>query len=151
MYTHILAPIDGSAISARAFEAAMQLAHDSDAEVTPLYVVDVPLIGADTPGYDPSVVRNALVGEGTNITAEAVAKMTAGGVKGSARVIETSSLGDDIAHCIVQVAREWPADLIVIGTHGRRGFRRLMLGSVAERVLRIACCPVLLVPAGDAK
>ncbi len=46
---------------------------------------------------------------------------------------------------IVQLASEIDADLIVVGTHGRRGFRRLILGSVAERVLRLAHCPVLVV------
>jgi nucleotide-binding universal stress UspA family protein len=45
------------------------------------------------------------------------------------------------------MATEWHADLIVMGTHGRRGFRRLVLGSVAERVLRSASCPVLMIPA----
>ena len=80
---------------------------------------------------------------------DAIEKMKAAEVTGTPRVVETNPLRDDIAHTILRVAEEWPADLIVMGTHGRRGFQRLMLGSVAERFLRISCCPVLLVPASD--
>ncbi|HTH76216.1 MAG TPA: universal stress protein [Trinickia sp.] len=150
MYQRILAPIDGSETSARAFEMALRVARESGAQLLPLYVVDVPLVGADAPGYDPSIVRDALFEEGAHVNADALAKMQRDGVSGAPRVVETSALGDDIAHSILRVANEWSADLVVMGTHGRRGFRRLMLGSVAERFLRIASCPVLLIPAGDA-
>ncbi|MGA7537737.1 MAG: universal stress protein [Steroidobacteraceae bacterium] len=51
--------------------------------------------------------------------------------------------------CIVQRAREWPADLIVCGTHGRRGVRRLLLGSDAEYILRHTPVPILLVRASE--
>ena len=150
MYKRILAPIDGSETSARAFDAALRLARESDAQVVPLYVVDVPLVGADAPGYDPSIVRDALYEEGSRVNAEAAAKMKCEGVTGTPRVVETSPLGDDIAHSILRVSNEWAADLVVMGTHGRRGFRRLILGSVAERFLRISSRPVLLIPASDA-
>lgn len=149
MYQRILAPIDGSETSARAFETALRVARESGAQVVPLYVVDVPLVGADAPGYDPSIVRDALFEEGSRVNDEARAKMEQAGVRGTPRIVETSPLGDDISHSILRIANEWPADLVVMGTHGRRGFRRLMLGSVAERFLRISSCPVLLVPAGD--
>lgn len=149
MYRRILAPIDGSAISANAFDSAMRFARDAGAELLALYVVDVPLVGTEAPGYDPSTVRNALLEQGAQVTNEALEKLKARGVAGIPRVVETNPLRDDIAHTILRVATEWPADLVVLGTHGRRGFRRLMLGSVAERFLRISCCPVLLVPSGD--
>lgn len=149
MYQRILAPIDGSEASARAFDAALRLARESAAQLVPLYVVDVPLVGADAPGYDPSIVRDALYEEGSRVNAQALAKIQRDGVTGTPRVLETSPVGDDIAHSILRVANEWPADLVVMGTHGRRGFRRLILGSVAERFVRIASCPVLLIPAGD--
>ncbi|GLU35614.1 universal stress protein [Trinickia caryophylli] len=150
MYRRIIAPIDGSPTSARAFDAALDFAKDSGATLAPLYVVDVPLIGADAPGYDPSIVRNALFEEGERLMSEARAKMEAAGVTGEPHLAETTGLGDDIAHCILKLCREWPADLVIMGTHGRRGFQRLVLGSVAEQFLRISCCPVLLIPAGEA-
>ncbi|WP_186020268.1 universal stress protein [Burkholderia gladioli] len=73
--------------------------------------------------------------------------VAAHGVKGTQLVLETEPIGEDIAATIERAARAWPAELLVMGTHGRRGWRHLMLGSVAERTLRIATCPVLLVPA----
>lgn len=50
------------------------------------------------------------------------------------------------AACIVEVAKRWPADLIVMGSHGRGGVQRMLLGSVAEEVMRHAPCPVLIAP-----
>jgi nucleotide-binding universal stress UspA family protein len=72
--------------------------------------------------------------------------MARAGVKGPTRMVETELMtGEDIAHRIQRAAQEFNADLVVLGTHGRRGVRRLMLGSVAEHILRIATCPVLLI------
>ncbi|WP_206952200.1 universal stress protein [Trinickia acidisoli] len=149
MYKRILAPIDGSETSTRAFESALRIAREFGAQLVPLYVVDVSIAGADAPGYDPTIVRDALLEEGSRVNAEARAKMAREHVAGTPRIVETSPLGDDISHSILRVANEWSADLVVMGTHGRRGFRRLILGSVAERFLRISLCPVLLIPAGD--
>ncbi|MGF6873740.1 nucleotide-binding universal stress UspA family protein [Paraburkholderia sp. MM5477-R1] len=63
------------------------------------------------------------------------------------RTVEASTPGEDVAKRIVAAALEWHADAIVMGAHGRRRVQRLMLGSVAERVLRSARCPVLTIPA----
>ena|SRR5579864_6787291 len=147
MYRHILAPIDGSEPSALAFSAALKLARETGAALQPLYVVDIPLMSYDVPGYDPSYVRDAFIEEGTHVTADALAQMKREGVSGSPRIIEVEPLGGDIAQHILRAASDLPADLVVMGTHGRRGVQRLVLGSVAERFLRIAHCPVLLVPA----
>ncbi|MFM0491617.1 universal stress protein [Paraburkholderia sp. SIMBA_055] len=147
MYKKILVAVDGSETSARALSAALNLARESDARLQPLFVVDVPLLTYDVPGYDPSNVRSALVEDGKRVLADATALMTASGVKGPSRLVETELAGDDIAHRILAAAQEFGADVVVIGTHGRRGVQRLMLGSVAERFLRIATCPVLLISA----
>jgi nucleotide-binding universal stress UspA family protein len=64
MYQHILAAIDGSETSARAFEAAVRLARKCGAELQPLYVIDVPVMAYDATGYDPGCVRDALMEEG---------------------------------------------------------------------------------------
>jgi nucleotide-binding universal stress UspA family protein len=146
MYKQILVAVDGSETSARALNAAVQLARDSDARLQSLYVVDVPLMSYDVPGYDPSYVRDALSEEGRHVLADAAALMARAGVKGPTRMVETELMtGEDIAHRIQRAAQEFNADLVVLGTHGRRGVRRLMLGSVAEHILRIATCPVLLI------
>jgi nucleotide-binding universal stress UspA family protein len=147
MYRHILAAIDGSETSARAFDAALQLARESGAELQPLYVVDIPTMVYDAPGYDPSIVRDAFLEEGKHLADHALARMKHDSVQGAPRVIETNLVdGDyDVAHCILHAAADLKADLVVMGTHGRRGVRRLVLGSVAERFLRMAQCPVLMI------
>ena len=147
MYQQILVAVDGSETSARALDAALQLARDAGAKLQPLFVVDVPLMSYDVPGYDPSYVRNALLEEGRQVMDDAVARMKRAGVQGTPRIVETDLAGDDIARCILRAANEFKASLVVMGTHGRRGFQRLVLGSVAERFLRIAQCPVLMISA----
>ncbi|WP_213304027.1 universal stress protein [Paraburkholderia sacchari] len=147
MYSRILVALDGSRTAATALDAAIQLARDSGAELQPLYVIDMPMLAYDVPGFDPSIVRDAYVEESRLISTDAQARMTAAGVKGAPRTAEVEPGVEDIAQCIERAAANWGADLIVMGTHGRRGVQRLMLGSVAERVLRSACRPVLLVPA----
>ena len=146
MYNRILVPIDGSETSAHALDAALELAHEHDAELKPVYVVDVPQLVYSGPACDPSLVREAFVNEGALVLADAAAKMLRAGVKGSTLVVEVDPLGDDITQRITAAAKDFGADLVVMGTHGRRGWRRLVLGSVAERFLRISTRPVLLVP-----
>ncbi|MFX1674918.1 universal stress protein [Paraburkholderia sp. A2WS-5] len=147
MYSRILVALDGSQTASTALDAAIQLARDHGAELQPLYVIDIPVLAYDVPGFDPSIVRDAYVEESRLISTDAQTRMTSAGVKGAPRTAEVELGVEDIAQCIERVAAEWGADLIVMGTHGRRGVRRLVLGSVAERVLRSACRPVLLVPA----
>jgi nucleotide-binding universal stress UspA family protein len=146
MYKRILVPIDGSETSGGALDAAVKLAHEHDAELKPLYVVDVPPLMYTEAAFDPSIVREAFVKEGKHVIANATDKMQRERVKGSPLVREVDPIGDDIAQQIMRAAKEFDADLVVMGTHGRRGWRRLVLGSVAERFLRISTRPVLLVP-----
>jgi nucleotide-binding universal stress UspA family protein len=147
MYSRILVALDGSATASAALDAAIRLARDTGAQLQPLYVIDIPLIAYDVPGFDPSIVRDACVEEGRIISTDAEARMTREHVKGTPRTVEVESGTEDVAQCIERAAADWHADLIVMGTHGRRGVQRMVLGSVAERVLRNAHRPVLLIPA----
>ena len=72
--------------------------------------------------------------------------MQAAGVKGETKLGEATSL-NDVSSLILDGAKAFDADLLVLGTHGRRGFRRLVLGSIAEQCVRHATLPVLLIPA----
>ena len=146
MYKRILVAIDGSDTSEHAFDSALQLARDNDAQLQPLYVIDDPLIIYDTYGYDPTIVREACVQEGRRIMADALERMKHENVAGAPRMVDVVPVGEDISERIRISASEFNADLLVLGTHGRRGFKRLFLGSVAERVLRSASLPVLLIP-----
>ncbi len=146
MYKRILVPIDGSATSAGALDAALKLAREHDAELKPLYVVDAPPLMFSGAAFDPSILRDAFVKDGGLVIADATEKMQREGVKGTTLVLEVNPVGDDIAQQITRAARAFDADLVVMGTHGRRGWRRLVLGSVAERFLRMSTRPVLLIP-----
>lgn len=146
MYKRILVAIDGSETSEHAFDTALQLARDSDAQLQPLYVVDNPLMAYDAFGYDPTNLRDAFVEDGKRLLADALARMKHENVAGVPRIVDVAPVGEDISERIRISANEFNADLLVLGTHGRRGFKRLFLGSVAERVMRSASLPVLLVP-----
>ncbi|AOR73155.1 universal stress protein UspA [Burkholderia stabilis] len=147
MYSNILVALDGSDTSSRALDAALTLASETGARLTPVYVVDFLVPAYDTYGYDPSILIDAFREEGLRVTDDAAKRMKARDVSGTPQIVDVAPTGEDISLRLVSLANEIDADLIVIGTHGRRGFRRLVLGSVAERVLRHATCPVLMIPA----
>jgi nucleotide-binding universal stress UspA family protein len=146
MFKRIVVAIDGSRTSRRAFESALELAVTHGAVLHPYYVVENAPIYYDVPGYDPSVLRDELARQGTTLADEANAAMKQRGVQGAVEIAEGLSV-DDVADLVLAAATAFNADLLVMGTHGRKGFRRLILGSVAERCLRQATLPVLLIPA----
>jgi nucleotide-binding universal stress UspA family protein len=104
----------------------------------------------EAPGYDPSILRNRLIEQGKELGVEFAREMDAQGVKGEIVVTEAPSL-DDVSTAVLKAAADFNADLLVMGTHGRRGFQRLILGSVAERCVRQARLPVLLIPSAASK
>ncbi|KVD88321.1 universal stress protein UspA [Burkholderia ubonensis] len=146
MYSNILVALDGSETSARALDAALTLASETGARLHPVYVVDFLVSASDVPGYDPSILLDAFREEGRRVADDAAERMAAVGVPGTPQIVETDP-GEDVAERILTVAQQTGTDLIIIGTHGRRGVRRLVLGSVAERVLRGATRPVLMITA----
>ena len=145
MYTRILVAVDGSQTSRRAFDAALNLASSFGATLRPFYAVENTPMYFDAPGYDPSVLLNRLVELGKELGAELTQAMRERGVAGEIAVGESSSV-DDVPTLVLRAAAEFNADLIVMGTHGRRGVQRLILGSVAERCVRQSTLPVLLIP-----
>ncbi|PRF81974.1 universal stress protein UspA [Burkholderia multivorans] len=149
MYKRILVAVDGSDTSRHAFEAALALAKAHGAELQALYVVENAAIYHNVPGYDPSVLRDQLLAQGAELAAEFSAQMQAAGVKGETLANEASSF-NDVSSLILDGAKAFGAELLVLGTHGRRGFRRLVLGSIAEQCVRHASLPVLLIPAAAA-
>lgn len=147
MYDRILVALDGSETASQALDAALDFAKQTGAQLQPLYAIDLPIDAFGAPGYDPSLIRDAYVEESKRVTADALERMKRAGVPGRTRVVEvTLTEGEDVAQCIQNAAKDFGANLIIMGTHGRRGVRRLVLGSVAEHTVRGAPCPVLLVP-----
>ena len=148
MFKRIVVAIDGSRTSRRSFESALELAATHGAVLQPYYVVENAPVYYDVPGYDPTILRDELADQGAKLADEANAEMKQRGVQGAAVIAEGSSV-DDVAEMVLAAAAEFNADLLVMGTHGRKGFQRLILGSVAERCLRQATLPVLLIPAAS--
>lgn len=146
MYQRILVPIDGSATSERALQEAIKLAA-GQAQLRLIYVIEEVYL-LDAEGY--AFIDYAALQEAVRHTGERALKQAAEKVRQPGVTVETALLevaGEHVASVIDGEARRWSADLIVIGTHGRSGLGRLLLGSVAEGVVRGASVPVLLVRA----
>jgi nucleotide-binding universal stress UspA family protein len=142
----ILCPVDFSRFSQHALQQATALAREFGAELTVLHACAVAPVTSLAPIGAPLALEPARLGteERRAITAELREFIGDAGAAG--RPVMTQIVEKDPVAAIVETAARWPADLIVLGTHGRSGFERLLLGSVAEKVLRKAPCPVLTVP-----
>lgn len=145
MYQRILVPTDGSATSEKGLAEAIALAKLSGGRIRLVHVVDAMSVamGADGFASYSAEVLPLLREAGTEILRRARERVQDAGVTVDVTLREV--LAGRVADQVIEEATAWPADLIVIGTHGRRGVRRLVLGSDAEQVLRVSSVPVLLV------
>lgn len=144
MYKHILCPVDGSAASNAGMHEAIKLAKEQNAQLHFLHVIDTYIPIVDMTGdFNVTYMIDILRDNGKKIIEQANAAAKKSGVSVTSKTIE--SVGGRIANIIVNEATQWPADLIVMGTHGLRGFSRLILGSDAEHVVRNSNAAVLLV------
>jgi nucleotide-binding universal stress UspA family protein len=141
MYRRILVPVDGSDTSNKALINALQLARDAGGRVLLVHALDelVYLTGFE---YSVDTIKIARE-QATRVLDDAKAVAQSAGVAYEQRLIE--SPGTRLGDCIAAEARQWEADLIVLGTHGRRGVGRVLLGSGAEQIIRNAPVPVLVV------
>lgn len=146
MYRTVLFATDGSEASFGALEHALEIAGSNEATLHGLYVLDTgyPFTGFES-GADVVPVLEALRAEGERSLEAVRERAEAAGVAFVSAVRE----GDAVGRTITDYAEEVGADLIVLGTHGRRGLNRWLLGSVTERVVRTAPVPVLTVRAGS--
>jgi nucleotide-binding universal stress UspA family protein len=146
MYQRILVPVDGSATSERALQEAINLAA-GNALLRLVYVLGE-IYSLDAEAYafvDYPALQEAMRNTGERILAQGAKKVQQSGSKVETALLDVS--GERVASVIDGEAQQWGADLIVIGTHGRSGLSRLLLGSVAEGVARGTSVPVLLVRA----
>jgi len=147
MYRRILVPVDGSATAERALQEAIRLVA-GNGQLRLIYVIEeaYPLDAEGFAFIDYASLKDAVRSTGERTLAKAAEK-----VRGSGMAVETALLdmsGNRVSGVIDDDAKNWKADLIVLGTHGRSGLSRLLLGSVAEEVVRGTPVPVLLVRAG---
>lgn len=146
MYKWILVAADGSDTSKLALNEALALAKAQQSQLRIVHVVDAaPLFVTDNYYANIEKLESGLIEAGKKILAEALATAEKAGIGAETRLVEIEAMNVRVTDMIVQEAKAWPADLIVVGTHGRRGLSHLFLGSVAEGVARTATVPVLLI------
>ena len=146
MYRRILVPVDGSPASNLGLREAVGLAKSARARLRVLNVLDERLVVPGVNAYaaaDVAALAGALNLEGRKAVKNAVALARRRGVRVEAEMAEGH--GRRVSDVIIEAAQLARADLIVMGTHGRRGLNRLLMGSDAERVLRETPVPVLFV------
>jgi len=144
IYRKILVPIDGSPASNRGLAEAIALAKDQGASLRLVHVLEETILG---PGAETMVyldnTADLLSEAGRQLVARAETAARESGLQSESIVLEIR--GARAADAIVAEANAWGADLIVLGTHGRRGAERLIMGSDAEEIVRTSPVPVLLV------
>ena len=145
MYKRILVALDGSETSMRALTASLNLARQGGGRVRLVHVVEeLAYLG----GFDP---YGASSGDLVKVIRENAAKVLATGLAaaGSAGVeadtVLYDNFGERLPEAVADAARQWNADLIVVGTHGRRGMGRVLMGSGAEQIIRLSPVPVLVI------
>lgn len=142
-FKNILVPTDGSEFTKPAIEKAVELAKEVNGKVTAIYVIDQTIFGGVPLDSSLSSIFDMIQKEGRVATAYVKQKCDEAGIEVEEVVIEGSPVKS-----IVKASADY--DLIVMGTLGRTGFAKLMMGSVAERVVRYSKCPVMVVRAtGD--
>jgi nucleotide-binding universal stress UspA family protein len=150
MFKKILVAVDGSSTANRGLKTAINLAKEQKTVLLVLHVVDErsPVMYPEGGMYLDQVI-NMLRDAGRKIIAGAQRDASKQGIQVQTKMVET--MGLPVAEVIVREAKRSRADLIVLGTHGRRGISRLVMGSDAEGVVRQCSVPVLLVRAPEPK
>jgi nucleotide-binding universal stress UspA family protein len=147
MYSRILVAIDGSPGAAHALRHAVGLAKGLSTSLRIIHVIDIGLLpyGPEL-SIDIDALLDARYAAAEKILAAARDSVQAPGLEVETRLLDTATPVQHVAAAIAEAAASWPADLLVLGTHGRRGVERWLLGSVAEGAARRSTVPVLLVP-----
>jgi nucleotide-binding universal stress UspA family protein len=136
-----LVPVDFSEYANQALEYAINLASKLDAHLTLLHVIpSLPLGGVDMGVTLPYTYIQDLEAEITSAMQAYLEQVTAVGLEGEIAVVHGVPFQE-----IIEIAKTQQVALIVMGTHGRTGLQHVLLGSVAEKVVRLAPCPVLVV------
>jgi nucleotide-binding universal stress UspA family protein len=149
MHKRIFVAIDNSSTAQKALEEAISLAKASAGSLCIATALDVgPLVqhGMGLGSYiDIDKVKHEMRESASALLDQALARAVAAGCAAEQKLIDSSDRR--IAEMISDAANQWQADLLVVGTHGRRGFERMLVGSVAENLVRLATTSLLLVRA----
>lgn len=147
MYTRILVAIDDSATARKALDEAIRLAGALGAALCIAHAADEGPLSQHGMGLgsyiDVDKAKAQMRDAGNRLLDQAVATAAAAGVQAERSLIESAQRR--VAEMIAAAASDWSANLIVVGTHGRRGVERMLVGSVAENLTRISSVSLLLV------
>jgi nucleotide-binding universal stress UspA family protein len=149
MYNRILVPTDGSHTATVGLREAIKLAKEQGSQLRIIHVLDeLSTVSPEIYGslYDRLIEQLRKTGCAVLAIAETLARNA--GLSVETRLVET--LGGPAGEYVIRAAKEWQADLIVCGTHGRRGLRRILLGSDAEYIVSHSTVPVLLIRHAEA-
>ena len=145
MFKKILVPVDGSATSTKAVDFALRMAQDDLASVRLLHCIDETSF-LDAYEYSNDLIKQAREA-GQKILQDGQAAAKKLGVNADTLLLERA--GQRLGQSVANAVGDWGADLVVVGSHGRRGIGRLLLGSGSEQILRDSPVPVLLVRGFD--
>ena len=141
-FRHILAPTDFSEYSKKATVSAFELAKTFSARLTVLHVVELPPYPIE--GYVPASVSSSFIEDLERQATQDLAQLLPDAATAGVEVVRLVAVGTPYRK-IIEVAESEQVDLIVMATAGRTGFSHLVMGSIAERVVRTAACPVLTI------
>ncbi|MBV8271065.1 MAG: universal stress protein [Cupriavidus sp.] len=145
MYQRILVAIDGSHSADLALGQAITVAKATGAEVRAVFVADDSDLFFEVSHIDNDTLMKNIAAYGSDTLKAASTRLTEAGIRCSIRLFDKPISPGKISATIVAEADTWNADLIVLGTHGRRGIRRIVMGSVSEGVVSKTLRPILLV------
>jgi len=145
MYKRILVALDGSETSMRALTASLNLARQGGGRVRLVHVVEelAYLGGFDPYGASSGDLIKVIRENGAKVLATGLAAAGSAGVE--ADTVLCDDFGERLSDAVADAAKQWNADLIVVGTHGRRGIGRVLMGSGAEQIIRLSPVPVLVI------
>ena len=146
MYKRIVVAVDGSETSGKALDEATKLAQEMSSVILLLHVCEEMPIMWEPDGMNMILMQNSLkavADAGKELLENHKRQLTEQGITVETKLVET--YGGRIGSVISEEAQKWNADLLVVGTHGRKGIAHFLIGSVAEDVTRTASMPVLLV------
>jgi nucleotide-binding universal stress UspA family protein len=153
MYRQIMVCVDGSAISNKALVAATDMAREANgrSRLRLIHVLDemAYFTGFDPYGGQSGELIKIMRETGERVLADALAIAQAAGIEADTLLID--KFGERLGETIADEARHWKADLIVVGTHGRRRVGRMFLGSGAEQIIRLAPVPVLVIRSSESE
>jgi nucleotide-binding universal stress UspA family protein len=150
-YKRILVPIDGSETSEMAVKEAVKIAKDFNAKLRIVHVSDEFIGYIEGLSFDLDQYVDSMRKHGQSILDKMKNLIVKSGIQPEIQLIEITDTPASIPEKIIEEANTWNAQLLVVGTHGRSGFSRMILGSVADALIRLTHVPILLVHSEEKK